>query len=150
VDPQGFRNIFPSALESIMYDLPLLLWLDAGYLILLYWYVIGQLVLTSRRVELLKSNGISRLTHLQRFRPVIIGIAIVTAALILPLGLVNAWKNSVVADDLYDAAFCIFFLSVIIFASYYGRQLLQILKGLYNPKQVFMKRVSDCALQLTV
>jgi hypothetical protein len=88
------------------------------------------------------------MTYLRRYRPYLIGLVIATAVVILPLGIANAVAYSVVTILLLNLTLVLFLLGMIVFSTYYGRKLLITLKQLFNPNQVFMKRVRTMETRL--
>jgi len=145
-DPHRIRNVIQNAnigqpLDIILFNVPILFWLDAGFLVVLYW------------VELTSMTGIKELSNISRFRPLFFGFMIGTAATILPIGV---WEitGSIIGYYLY-MAFIFFFISgAIVGVSFYSYKLRKLLQPLAEEPtgqtfRIFLKKVTNFVIGMS-
>jgi hypothetical protein len=85
--------------------------------------------------------GLGHLTTVKRFKPYLIVLAISSAVILLPFGIVNATNYSMTINIVLDVILVIFLLGLIVFSTYYGRKLLEMVKAMATPSNVFLKKV---------
>ena len=86
------------------------------------------------------------LPSVTKLRPALYACGAISAVAILPLGIANAVVYSKVVSLLLNVVLAIVLLSLAVFSSYYGYNLLRLLKNLIRPKEEFIKRVTYFAL----
>jgi len=130
VDPYGYREILDSSAQALLFWVPVLLWLDVGFLVVLYW------------VELCNMSRIEHLLSLKKYRPYLIGIIISSAVLILPLCFWDSFSYSFASRTTLDLFLALYLLSIVAFSTYHGIRLLRFIRGLYMPHEIFLKKVT--------
>jgi len=121
VDPHGFFNFVPRALDSIWWNATIVLWENAFFLLILYW------------IELLSNHTLTKNLHdLQRFRlPFLISI-VVCSVCIIPLGLWEDLVHSFLSIACYYGVNVILVSFLIVFSSYHGLKLLKTIKNIQS------------------
>jgi uncharacterized membrane protein len=81
------------------------------------------------------------LSSIYRLRPVLIVCGIVSAIIILPLGIASALIPTTSILLALNAVLAISLLSVTVFSCVYGYKLLKMLKNLMQPKEEYIRKV---------
>lgn len=96
MDPNSVHNLIPLEVTAVFYDLTILIWLNCGYMLALYWYSPSLLRCKKCqrshcqwRVGLLQKSGMQDFSSVQRLRPVMIILMIITSITLLPLGIMQ-------------------------------------------------------------
>jgi len=119
VDPNSFRNIIPVAIGSILFNIPILIWIDVGFLMLLFW------------VEVQKFTGVKELQSVSRLRPVLIALIICTGVVILPIGIWQGVISSILSTAIYNGLILITVATEFIFGLIFGRRLMKIISDIW-------------------
>jgi len=126
-DPYSINDMMPVWADTLIFNLPFLLWENAAILILLYW------------AEVVQSTGYY-LQSISKLRPALITFAILSSVVFLPVCIWYSLLPGMYSNLAYVAIFGIIFLLVIILSCYYGIKLIRLTKISYQSSQseVFM------------
>jgi len=135
IDPEAIYGIITPWADTIIFNLPVLLWLDIGFMVLLYW------------AELVKSTGIQQIQNISKLRPFLIAFVIITAVVIFPASIWLALVPSFASNGTYNGLLIVAFLLFIALSLIYGTKLLRIVKSSWNSGKsevfkVFLKKLT--------
>jgi len=143
LDPDSIYGIIPIWLDDLMYNLPVLLWMDVAYLVLLYW------------TELVQFSGINQISSISKLRPVLITLAIVFAMTIVPTGLWETFIPNPISYTVYNVIIAIGLIICIILSFTYGAKLMRLVKMSWISSQSmvfkeFLERLTTFLLCLNI
>ena len=81
------------------------------------------------------------LPSIERLRPVLIICGVISAIIVLPLGIANAVVYSSILAACVNTVIAVVLLGLAAFSSYYGFKLLKMVKNMMQPNEIFVKRV---------
>ncbi len=106
IDPYRSRDLIKNTagnvVDAFWFSLPVLLWLDSGFMILLYW------------LELQRHSGIKALRNISKTRIMLVGFAIATAAIYIILG--SLAFGTLISIAYYNVFLILVCMSLLIFS----------------------------------
>eukprot|EP01119_Soliformovum_irregulare_P020816 TRINITY_DN67_c0_g3_i1.p1 TRINITY_DN67_c0_g3~~TRINITY_DN67_c0_g3_i1.p1 ORF type:complete len:394 (+),score=46.58 TRINITY_DN67_c0_g3_i1:66-1247(+) len=141
-DPHNMRQISNRYGSAILYNLPILLWIDAGLLLFLYW------------IELQSRSRLTDLPNVKRYRPILFGFIIASAVVLLPLVIWNM-TGTTASSIVYHAAVIIMIVTIVGLCLHSGRRLLSSIKTVMETTKssqyiIFLRTVTYFIISLMV
>eukprot|EP01119_Soliformovum_irregulare_P020815 TRINITY_DN67_c0_g2_i2.p1 TRINITY_DN67_c0_g2~~TRINITY_DN67_c0_g2_i2.p1 ORF type:complete len:387 (+),score=50.60 TRINITY_DN67_c0_g2_i2:52-1212(+) len=141
-DPHGVRAIANRYGNAILYNLPILLWIDAALLLFLYW------------IELQSRSRLTDLPNIKRYRPILFGLIIATAVILLPLCIWNM-TSTTASSIVYHVALIIMIVTIVALCLHSGRRLLSSIKTVMHSTKspqyiLFLRTVTYFIISLMI
>eukprot|EP01118_Nematostelium_gracile_P010905 TRINITY_DN3826_c0_g1_i1.p1 TRINITY_DN3826_c0_g1~~TRINITY_DN3826_c0_g1_i1.p1 ORF type:complete len:282 (-),score=26.74 TRINITY_DN3826_c0_g1_i1:65-910(-) len=113
VDPHSRLGIYPKPLSTILYWVPIVLWITADFLTALFW------------VELQMGSGITALNNIKRTRPILIAGTALNIGVTLPLAISTPWSPVLTyVENAWMSTLSIALLILYLFATYRLKRIL--------------------------
>jgi len=145
IDPHDFRGILGPIASNFLESVSSVLYINAAFLVMLYW------------IELQTMTGIKSLRSVQRLRPLMIILWILTAVIYFPISLWDAFDSSTAADDANGVLNIIFLLILIISFLISGIRLRIMIKSIggnagsnSQEVEIFLKKISVFLLYFSI
>eukprot|EP01117_Protostelium_nocturnum_P007270 TRINITY_DN259_c0_g1_i1.p1 TRINITY_DN259_c0_g1~~TRINITY_DN259_c0_g1_i1.p1 ORF type:complete len:374 (+),score=78.86 TRINITY_DN259_c0_g1_i1:161-1282(+) len=128
IDPHSIRGILPLPAYQILYSLPIIAWISAGFGICIFWM---ELNISLHRVEFVKS-----------LRPFLITILIACWVFLIPTSVWISVKNDFASLLVYNLGIIIFLGIFLAITTIFGVKLVKQLKhSKFGSSKVFLKRI---------
>jgi len=135
LDPDSIYGIIPIWADDILYNIPILVWLNVAYMVLLYW------------AELAKSKINHQIGGLSKLRPALFTLVVISVVTIVPTGLWRVMKPSSFSITVYNGVIALELIVCNVLSFSYGIKLMRIAKRGWVSSQsdvfkVFLKRLT--------
>jgi len=138
IDPLDFRGILGPPLSDFLGVIPTVAYINAGFLIMLYW------------IEIQNHSGIKSLRSIRKLRPVMIVLWVLTLVTLLPVSLWDTFDSNPTSDAILGGLVAVFFIILIISFLISGLRLRRMIRTISinagsssEEVQVFLKKVSN-------
>eukprot|EP01119_Soliformovum_irregulare_P013912 TRINITY_DN374_c0_g1_i1.p1 TRINITY_DN374_c0_g1~~TRINITY_DN374_c0_g1_i1.p1 ORF type:complete len:393 (-),score=62.81 TRINITY_DN374_c0_g1_i1:28-1206(-) len=141
-DPHNMRGISNKYGNAILYNLPILFWVNAALLLFLYW------------IELQSRSRLTDLPNVMRYRPLLIGFIVATTVVLFPLCIWNM-TSSIASLAAYHVALIIMIVTIVALCLHSGRKLLASIKKVMDTTQspqyiIFLRTVTHFIISLMI
>jgi len=120
VDPHDLWGIFGRIAEEFFFNIPIILWLAAGFMIFLYW------------VELQNSTGIKQLVMVSRFKSFLVIFIAICVILMLPITIWKTFFPGQLAFTIYNTSLALIFIFLVICFTASGLNLIRTIRATYH------------------
>ena len=110
-------------------DVPNVLWITAGFMLLLYW------------IELQQQSGMNELSNVRKLRPILFVIISLSLVIVLPLSIWESISGDTLSTSIYFAGYIVLLLILMILCIRQGWKLTRVFKDIWNRTKVRMFKV---------
>ncbi len=121
VDPQNYFQRLPNAVDTLFFNIPIVIWIDVGCVLVLHW------------VELQEKSHISELAaNVKRLRPLLYVLCGISLIILLLAVLYAGNVEPTLVLSIYNGFIGIFLICLMVSFFYYGRKFLKTVEELWE------------------
>jgi len=142
IDPHRIFGIYSPATDGILFALPLIIWIAAGDLMMLYW------------IELTQLSGLQTLRSIKKLKPVFVALVIATLVTVLPIAVWESIEQNTISIAFYNGILLIYVLIMVVLSMTYGIKLMKNIKSLWHSTKnqatkIFLNKITIFLLWCT-